>query len=160
MRGLPAKIQTPQDLENIFGLWQDAGWQAQYGKIDTEVLIERLDILCDQQFFHVPVIKVEGKTVTTRFFHEICIGSETNGGLNVTAFEHFTPPEDLPQDKDEASEGETCTKITLSAAFPKGETFIHIKNSCNCLDYNGFDTKRIQIIREALHNSLPKTEVK
>ena len=159
MRGLPTKIQTPQDLRNLHQLWQDAGWQAQHGAIDTEALLEKVELLCEQQFFHIPIIKEDGKTVTTRFFHEIEVGNETDNGLTVTAFEHFTPPDDLMGDEGEENEGPTCTKITLSAKWPKGEKFLHIKNSCNCLAYNGFDMEEIQTIREALQNSLPTTEV-
>ena len=160
MRGLPAKIQTPQDLRNLHELWQDAAWQAQNGNIDTELLLERIDFLCDQQFFHVPILESDRKTVTTRFFHEVEVGCETNNGLTVTAFEHFTPPDDLMGDEGEENEGPTCTKITLSATWPKDEKFLHIKNTCNCLAYNGFDMTEVQTIREALQNSLPKMEVK
>jgi len=157
MKGIPSKIQTPQDLRNLHELWQDPTWQAQNGKIDTELFIERIDFLCDQQFFHVPIINVDGADVTTRFFHEVAEGSETNNGLTVAAVEHFTPPEDL-QDEDDGEENtvHTCTMITLSAALPEGEKFLHIKNSCNCLNYNGFDMEEVQAIRTALQNSLPK----
>jgi len=158
MRGLPSKIQTPQDLRNLHELWQDATWQATNGKIDTELLIEKIDFLCDQQFFHVPVIKIDGATVTTRFFHEVEVGGETNNGMTVTAVEHFTPPDDVMGDEGEESESPTCTKITLSAAWPEGEKFIHIQNSCNCLVYNGFNMEEVRSIRETLQNSLP-TEV-
>ena len=160
MRGMPQKIQTPEDLRNLFGLWQDAGWQAQRGAIDTEAFLAKIDFLCQQQHTHVPILSTDGNMVTTRFFHEVEVGSEANGGLKVTKFEHFTPPEDLHGDEGEEENGPTCTKITLSGKLPKGEKFLSIKNSCNCLAYNGFDMAELATIRAALQNSLPKSEVK
>ena len=160
MRGIPQKIQTPEDLRNTFELWQDAAWQAQHGAIDTELFIARIDFLCQQQHFRVPILKVDGKTVTTRFFHEVEIGNEAGNGLTVTAFEHFTPPDDLSGNEAEEGASPTCTKITFSGAWPKDEMFLQIKNSCNCLAYNGFDMAEIATMREALQNSLPAAEVK
>ena len=159
MRGMPTKIQTPEDLRNIFALWQDATWQSKNGPIDTQQFYDMLTALCEQQFWHVPIIKHKGKTVTTRFFHEVAVGSKTNGGLKVTSFEHFTPPEDLPGDEgEEDNGGPTCSKITLSAALPKDEKFLHIRNECNCLDINGFDVDEINTIREALQGALANNE--
>ena len=160
MRGMPQKIQTPEDLRNLFELWQDAAWQAQHGAIDTEAFISSIDFLCQQQFIHVPILCTDGNVVTTRFFHEVDVGSETRGGLKVTAFAHFTPPDDLHGDEGEEDNGPTCTRITLSGKLPKGEKFLSIRNSCNCLAYNGFDVTELNTIRAALQNSLPKSEVR
>ena len=80
--------------------------------------------------------------------------------MKVAKFEHFTPPEYLHGDEGEEESGPTCTKITLSGKLPRGEKFLSIKNSCNCLAYNGFDLAELAAIRAALQNSLPKSEVK
>ena len=163
MRGMPQKIQTPEDLRNLYTLWQDAAWQAQHGTIDTEVFISKIDFLCQQQFFHVPILKVEGNgnTVITRFFHEAEVGCVTDSGLKITTVEHFTPPEDKSGNENTGANGSneetdhTCTKITFNGKFPKTEKFLRIKNTCNCTDYNGFDVDELTTIRAALQGSLP-----
>ena len=159
MRGMPQKIQTPQDLRNLFGLWQDAGWQARHGAIDTEAFLEKIGSMCRQQFARVPILGADGNTVVTRFFNEAKGGSETDGGLKVTEVEHFTPPEDLLGDDGEEGAGPTCTRITLSGKLPKDGKLLSIKNSCNCLARGGFDIAEVARIRAALQDSMPKSEV-
>ena len=173
MRGMPQKIQTPEDLRNIYKLWQDATWQAQNGAIDTEVFISQIDLLCQQQFFHVPILKIEsnGNIVITRFFHEAEVGCVTNGGLKVIAVEHFTPTEDKSGDtggntgmNTDGNNGEeetnhTCTKITFDGKFPQSEKTLRIKNICNCTDYNNFDTDEINKIRATLQDSITRARM-
>ena len=86
------------------------------------------------------------------------MGCVSDGGLKITAVEHFTPPEDLNRDGGEEENGPTCTKVTLSGKLPKTEKFLRIKNTCNCTDYNGFDVDELTTIRAALQNALPQIQ--
>ena len=61
MRGTPTKIQTPQDMQNLFALWQQG-----YEGIDKEHLIEMINALCAQRFFHVPIVNINGNVVIAK----------------------------------------------------------------------------------------------
>ena len=143
MRGMPKFIQTPADLNNLSAI-------AQTGEIDKGELIEKINALLARQYFHTPILSIDGNTVTTRYFSEVTVDSTTAEGLTVTAVDHFTPSEDETDENSDTTPTET--EITLSGALAAGSTVLSIYMPVNFLTQNGFNVTDINNILEVLIN--------
>lgn len=138
MRGMPAFIQTSDDLQNLVKLCKEGE-----SGIQKPELIESINGLLDQQFFHVPILSMDGNKVTTRYFYEVQAGSETDTGLTVSSVNHFTPPEDIVGGEDEQDNTPTQTTVTLSSTLPGGAKFLRIYNPRNCIEEHNFEISKI-----------------
>ena len=142
MRGLPAIIQTREDLQNLFAL-------ARQGDIDIAKLAEKTRSLLALQYHSVPIVSVDGAKVITRYFPEVSKGDSTEGGLTVKGVNHI--------ESDESPDSETTqyetTEITLSKAPTEGAATLSIYKAENHLVQNGFDIAEINYILGVLDNA-------
>jgi hypothetical protein len=142
MQGIPAHIQTREDVQNLFAL-------AQQGEIEKAPLAEKIESLLAMQYYQTPILSIDGETVTTRYFPEVAVGATTEDGLTVEDVQHIEPPQDEAADEQGGGAegmGYTETKITLSAAPADGATMLSIYKDDNFLTENGFDVAEINYI--------------
>ncbi len=137
MKGIPAYIQTREDLQNLFAL-------AQQGEIDKEALTEKINGLLSLQYRHTPILTISGNTVTTRYLYEVAVGDTTIEGLNVTAVQHIEQQEEDGADSSVVSYSET--QITLSEALEPGAAVLSLYAPANFLTENSFDIAEIKYI--------------
>ena len=130
MKGIPKFIKTRSDLNNLFSL-------VQTGRVEKAELAEKINGLLELQYHHVPVMAVNGKTVTTRYFHEVNVGDTTKDGHIVKAIDHVQTPKSEDEGADAGISYE-ATKITLSNA-PTDDAVLSIFKLDNYLTEKEFD---------------------
>ncbi len=139
MKGIPAFVQTPQDLNNLFAL-------AREGEVSKKELAGKIHALLEQQYIRIPIIEKDERTVTTRYFSEVRVGDTTAEGATVESVEHV----EAPPDEMTASSGEGVsydkTIITLSAELPADSETLAVYREDNLLIQRGFDLSEIQYI--------------
>ncbi len=144
MKGIPAFIQTPQDLNNLFAL-------AQEEKVSKQELAEKVSALLEQQYIRIPIMEQSGKAVTTRYFSEVQTGNTTAEGARVTRVEHVeSPPDENAPEEQSVSYEKTI--ITLSAALPADTQTLAVYREDNMLIQRGFDLQQINYILGVLNN--------
>lgn len=132
MRGLPTRIQTSDDLNNLFEMSRD-------GKIDSAGLAERIQELLARQYHRVPILEVNGTMVKTFYFPEVSVGDVTADGLTVKTVKHI---------EDEGAEEIqfAFSEITLSKKVASETTTLTVVKSVNPLVEDGFDVEKINYI--------------
>jgi len=136
MRGIPKNIQTRADLQNLFAM-------AQNGELEKSALLMRCLDLLAKQYHSVPILSVEGATITTYYFPECKKGDTTAEGLTVKEVKHI---EDKENDEEGVQYAET--HITLSKA-PTDKTVLSVFMADNAFQKK-FDVAEINYIQGVL----------
>jgi len=140
MRGIPRRIQTRADLQNLFAMVQAT-------ELDGAELLPKVRMLLSTQYHVVPVLSTDGADIVTHYFPEAKQNGVTEDGLTIKKVKHI---------EDTEHEGEGIqykeTQITLSKA-PENTQFIAVYMEDNFLTQNGFDIKEIEYILGVLDNA-------
>jgi len=137
MRGIPRKIQTRADLQNLFAM-------ARSGELDSKEkaeAAERCNELLATQFHSVPILSAEGANIKVRYFPECKQGDATSEGASIKSVKHI-------EDKDSEDVGVQFseTHITLTKA-PADKEVLSILMADNFLTQNNFDVAEINFMR-------------
>jgi hypothetical protein len=135
MRGIPAFIQTPADLDNLvqLAIAGEAG-------IDKAELAEKIHVLLELQYSRTPILSIDRNVVKTRLIYEAAVGATTKEGLTVTNVLH-TPHSEQAGKSLSPEYGDT--EITLSEPLADGTTVLSLYKPTNFLTANGFSVNQI-----------------
>lgn len=132
MKGIPKKIQTRKDLQNLFGLAQEGT-----AGVEKAELAERIRELLATQYRRVPILSASAAVVTTMYFPEAVKNAPTENGETIKNVVHIEDP-----DAESGSTQYSNTEITLSKA-PKDNKVISVYMEDNFLTQNDFDIPEI-----------------
>ena len=137
MRGIPRKIQTPADLQNLFAMARSGA----LNRAEKALAVERCNELLATQYHSVPILSAEGASIIVRYFPECKQGDATAEGSTIKSVKHI-------EDRDSEDMGAQFseTHITLSRA-PADKVVLSILMVDNFLTQNNFDVAEINFMR-------------